>query len=73
MARTVSEELVCDECGTTARVEAFTIVTRDGAAVVDLCPGDAKPLVRLYALGSTEPRRRKDRRAASGHAVMPVD
>lgn len=75
MARTVSEKLVCDVCGTSSRVSSFTIVSEDGAAVVDLCVGDAKPLVALWQAGSTEPRKRVtgDRRRSQGHAIIPVD
>lgn len=75
MARAVSEKLSCDVCGTVSRVESFTIVTKDGAAVIDLCPGDAKPLLSLYRQGSTEPRKKLtgDRSRSSGHAVIPVD
>lgn len=75
MAKTVSENLVCDVCGTSSRVKAFTIVSEEGAAVVDLCVGDAKPLVALWQAGSTEPRKRitGDRSRAQGHAIIPVD
>ncbi len=75
MARATSEEMICDMCGTGTRVESYTITTPEGVAVVDLCPGDAKPLLKLWRAGSTEPRKRVtgDRRRPSGHAVIPVD
>lgn len=75
MARTYAEELTCDICGSKSRVEAFTIVSKDGAVVIDLCAGDAKPLMTLYKEGSLEPRRRKtgDGTRSPGHAVVPVD
>lgn len=75
MARTYSEELACDICGTKSRVESFTIVSKEGAVVIDLCVGDAKPLDALYKQGSKEPRKKVtgDRSRNSGHAVIPVD
>jgi len=75
VARTVSESLLCDVCGTATNVTPYTIVSPDGAAVVDLCIGDAKPLVKLWRAGSTEPRKRLtgNRSRAQGHAVIPVD
>jgi hypothetical protein len=74
MAKTVSEQLVCDVCGTTTNVAAYTIVTPEGAAVVDLCAGDAKPLLKLWHVGSTEPRKRvTGKTRPPGHAVIPVD
>lgn len=75
MARTVSENLLCDMCGTSERVQSYTILAPQGAAVLDLCDGDAKPLLRFWQTGSTEPRKRitGDRRRLSGHSVTPVD
>lgn len=75
MARTVNETLVCDICGTESRVASYSIVAPEGVAVLDLCPGDAKPLLKLWQAGSTEPRKRVtgDQRRSSGHAVVPVD
>lgn len=74
MARNVSEDLICDVCGTGSRVTSYTIVDPDGATIVDLCAGDAKPLAALKAAGSKEPRRKAaSTRRASGHAVVPVD
>ena len=75
MVREITETLKCNVCGTKTRVESFTIVTKDGAAVIDLCPGDSKPLLNLWRQGSTEPRKRLtgDRSRSSGHAVIPVD
>lgn len=75
MARTYAEEMSCDICGTKERVESFTIVSKDGAVVIDLCIGDAKPLLNIYKQGSTEPRKRVsgDKSRSTGHAVIPVD
>lgn len=73
MAKTISEDMVCDLCGTKSRVESYTIVTPQGAAVIDLCPGDAKPLLKLWQAGNTEPRQKVDKRNRAGHAVIPVD
>lgn len=75
MARTYAEEMTCDICGTKSRVDSFTIVSKDGARVIDLCVGDAKPLAELYRQGSAEPRKRLtgDKSRATGHAVIPVD
>lgn len=63
--------LTCDICGTTVNVAAYTIVTPDGAHIIDLCPGDAKPLLKLYDKGSDKPRRKRN--GPQGHAVIPVD
>jgi len=41
--------LTCAACGTTKNVDAYTIVTRDGARVVDLCRGDAKEMCAEHA------------------------
>lgn len=74
MARTVSEQMVCDICGTTTNVESYTITAPEGVAVVDLCAGDAKPLLKLWKAGSTEPRKRvTGQKRPQGHAVIPVD
>lgn len=75
MARTVSEALICDLCGTQTKVSAWTITGPKGVSVIDLCAGDAKPLAKMWDAGSTEPRKRLtgDRRRGAGHAVVPVD
>jgi hypothetical protein len=73
MAKTITEDLICDICGTKSRVTAYTIVAPEGAAVIDLCTGDAKPLVKLWQAGNTGPRQRVDKRTQTGHAVIPVD
>ncbi|MGH7240515.1 MAG: hypothetical protein ACREHG_10710 [Candidatus Saccharimonadales bacterium] len=75
MARTTRHDTVCDVCGTAARVDTWTLVNPDAAAVViDLCPGDAKPLARLFGAGAREPRKKKaTRRERATHRVVPVD
>lgn len=78
MARTTKEEMICDMCGTDREVSSFTIVTTDGARVIDLCAGDAKatPLLEAWNQGSGEPRRKMGRDGKprpSSHAVIPVD
>lgn len=75
MVRQLSAKLTCDVCGTTKNVRSYTIVAPEGAAVLDLCTGDSKPLMDLWHQGSTEPRKKEtgDRRPGSGHAVIPVD
>lgn len=76
MARTYNEELTCDICGSKSRVKSFTIVSEEGAAVIDLCAGDAKPLLKFWQAGSTEPRKKLTgggHSRASGHSVTPVD
>lgn len=75
MAVKETQELVCDVCGSTRNVKSFTIVADDGAAIVDLCPGDARPLLKLWRAGSTEPRKKRTgtRRPTYGHRIEPVD
>lgn len=73
MARKYAEEMSCDICGTTSRVDSFTIVSTDGASVIDLCRGDSKDLRKLWDAGSTEPRRRETAKRSGGHSVTPVD
>jgi hypothetical protein len=67
-------KIKCAVCGTTTRVSSYTIVTPEGARVIDLCQGDAKPLLTIYSLGSGEPRRKRDGgNDKPVHAVIPVD
>lgn len=74
MARSVSEELVCDICGSNVNVESFTLVTPEGARVLDLCQGDAKGLRKYWNAGSAEPRKKvTGTKRPQGHAVIPVD
>lgn len=78
MARTTTEEMICDVCGTNRDVESFTVVRAEGARVIDLCTGDAKatPVMVAWLEGSGEPRRKMGRDGkprATSHAVIPVD
>lgn len=78
MARTTTEAMICDMCGSDRDVESFSVVRQEGVRVIDLCSGDAKgtSLMAAWDAGSGEPRRKTGRDGkprATSHAVIPVD
>ena len=75
MAKTITEEIVCDKCGNGPATHQYTVQTAERVVILDLDDKCAKTLDALLAKGTTGPRTRTgggpERR--QGHAVIPVD